>query len=264
MRKHPELQSGKFSATFTFKHTQKLWEEITTELHQIPGAVKDWKQWRKTWQDMRSSTKAKSASIKNHAKQTGGGPVSSQDGAGIKCAICKQFFVLHYNISISLSLSFLWLDINDGECIIGILLQNWSDDLHIYDVSNSEEGESYPTNNNQEITHSVPLSPQNDQCQLETPITATVNNTSHIPVTPTSNSVSIKKGVKRTAAQRYDKSIEQTEKLAEISQEDSKMRKSYYAEKLKLYKMELALKERDVIAKENICTLLEQLTKKDI
>lgn len=47
MQKHPELQSGKFSATFTFKHAQKLWEKATDELHKIPGAVKSWKQWRK-------------------------------------------------------------------------------------------------------------------------------------------------------------------------------------------------------------------------
>ncbi|EFN80913.1 hypothetical protein EAI_11606, partial [Harpegnathos saltator] len=78
MRKHPELHSGKFSATFTFKHAQKLWEKVTAELHEIPGAQKEWKQWRKTWQDMRSSIKAKNILIKNHAKATGGGPASSQ------------------------------------------------------------------------------------------------------------------------------------------------------------------------------------------
>lgn len=92
-----------------------------------------------------------------------------------------------------------------------------------------------------------------------------VNNASHISVTPISKSIAIKKGGKRTSdAQRYDKSIEQTEKLAKILQEDSGIQKSYYAEKLKLYKMELALKERDIITKENICTLLEQLVKKTI
>lgn len=55
MRKHPELQSGKFSAAFTFKHAQKLWERITDELHQIPGAVKNWKQWRKVYTIMTGS-----------------------------------------------------------------------------------------------------------------------------------------------------------------------------------------------------------------
>lgn len=47
MGKHPELQSDKFSATFTFKHAHKLWEEVTEKLHEIPGAIKEWKQWRK-------------------------------------------------------------------------------------------------------------------------------------------------------------------------------------------------------------------------
>lgn len=31
-----------------------------------------------TWQDIRTSTKAKNTLIKKHAKQTGGGPASSQ------------------------------------------------------------------------------------------------------------------------------------------------------------------------------------------
>ncbi|XP_024884669.1 uncharacterized protein DDB_G0288805-like, partial [Temnothorax curvispinosus] len=96
---------------------------------------------------------------------------------------------------------------------------------------------------------------------LETPINV-VNNASHVPVTPISKSITIKGGVKRSASQRYNKSIEQTEKLANISQIDSTIRKSYYKKKLKLYKKELALKERDVIAKENICTLLKQFVKK--
>ncbi|KMQ91027.1 hypothetical protein RF55_9154 [Lasius niger] len=37
-------------------------------------AVKEWKQWRKTWQDYCSKTKAKSSKIKKYAQQTGGGP----------------------------------------------------------------------------------------------------------------------------------------------------------------------------------------------
>lgn len=84
---------------------------------------------------------------------------------------------------------------------------------------------------------------------LETPISV-INNASHISVTLILKSTAIQKGVKRTsAAQRYDKSIEQTEKLAKISQQDSDQRKSYYAEKLKLYKMELERKKKTSLPK---------------
>lgn len=120
--------------------------------------------------------------------------------------------------------------------------------------------DDYYNNNNKKSSTNIKAT------EVQMAITATTNgnhcnNTSHISVIPISNSVS-KKGVKRTAAQRYDKSIEQTEKLTTISQKDYEIRQSYYVKKLKLYERELDLKERDVIAKENICTLLEQFLKK--
>ncbi|KAG5862632.1 hypothetical protein JTB14_004500 [Gonioctena quinquepunctata] len=38
------------------------------------GANKDWKSWRKTWQDIRSRTKSKNSSYQKHKRGTGGGP----------------------------------------------------------------------------------------------------------------------------------------------------------------------------------------------
>lgn len=48
LKNNPDLQTGKFSKTFTFKKAQGLWEEITSTLNSVPnGAKKDWRQWRK-------------------------------------------------------------------------------------------------------------------------------------------------------------------------------------------------------------------------
>lgn len=48
MKENVQLQSGKFSATFTAKDAAKMWMTLAEELHKIPnGAMKDWKQWRK-------------------------------------------------------------------------------------------------------------------------------------------------------------------------------------------------------------------------
>ncbi|XP_071582266.1 uncharacterized protein [Temnothorax nylanderi] len=259
MRKHPELQSGKFSATFNYKHAQKLWEKVTAELHKIPGAQKEWKQWRKTWQDMRSSTKAKNASIKNHAKGTGGGPASSQvlteTDQNVLALMGSTVVEGHKTVQES-NVKFEW--------ITGV------DDSIIFEIDDSEDGENFPIKDkSQEITQcSEPqqsLSSQNYHCSkfednnspkeslnnnndnysdnnnksltkittaLETPINI-VNNASHIPVTPISKSITIKGGVKRSAASQscYNKSIKQTEKLANISQIDSTIRKSYYKKK---------------------------------
>ncbi|XP_018311536.1 formin-J-like, partial [Mycetomoellerius zeteki] len=132
----------------------------------------------------------------------------------------------------------------------------WLDNSNVCNVNNDGDGERFSIIcTNQEITQepipqnslfpqnnysSIPekndaseISLNNDNCtnnikqsstnmktiEVETPTTATIN-TSHISITPTLNSVSIKKGIKRTTAQRYDKSIEQTEKLTTISQKD--------------------------------------------
>ncbi|XP_050516176.1 uncharacterized protein LOC126891040 [Diabrotica virgifera virgifera] len=78
MEQHEELRRGQFTATFTYKKAQQLWEEITTNLNSVPnGQAKDWKKWRKTWQDMKKNATAKNAAIKRHRNMTGGGPTCS-------------------------------------------------------------------------------------------------------------------------------------------------------------------------------------------
>lgn len=178
-------------------------------------------------------------------------------------------------------------------------MQEWCDESEICDIHNGEdENEKLPmTYSDQQITHSSmsqksSSTPKDCICKdyyppkgpsinnnnynnnnkksatnikattLETPITATMINASHFPQTSISNS-NFKTDVKRSSvAQRHHKTIEQAEKFSEISQKDIEMRNLYYTKKLELYEMELKLKERDVIAKENICTLLKQFITK--
>lgn len=55
LEKHPELKSGKFSATFTKKISTKLWMEVATLLNSIPCASKkSHDQWRKVSFDLNS------------------------------------------------------------------------------------------------------------------------------------------------------------------------------------------------------------------
>ncbi|XP_043467553.1 uncharacterized protein LOC122501854 [Leptopilina heterotoma] len=100
--RNPDLQSGKFSNTFTTKDAQKCWEEIATELNKVPGAEKEWKQWRKAWQDMRYAAKAKNSAIKKSAKQTGGGPPTSQiltdTDQNVLSLICSTVLDGHANV----------------------------------------------------------------------------------------------------------------------------------------------------------------------
>ncbi|XP_026756320.1 uncharacterized protein LOC113516142 [Galleria mellonella] len=57
--KHPELISCKVTQEFNYRDSQKLWQTIAHECNTLPGpgARKTWRQWRKTWQDLRSKTK---------------------------------------------------------------------------------------------------------------------------------------------------------------------------------------------------------------
>lgn len=47
MRRNPQLVSGKFTNTYTFKDATKECQEIAQLLNSMPGAQKDWKGWRK-------------------------------------------------------------------------------------------------------------------------------------------------------------------------------------------------------------------------
>ncbi|KAK9675155.1 Myb/SANT-like DNA-binding domain [Popillia japonica] len=78
VREEPDLLIGKLTNTFTYKDSEMKWIEIESKLNAIPGGQKNWKQWRKTWQDMKSRTKSKGAAISRYAKGNGGGPPIKQ------------------------------------------------------------------------------------------------------------------------------------------------------------------------------------------
>ncbi|CAH1171086.1 unnamed protein product [Phaedon cochleariae] len=68
------LLTGKFTGNFTFKEAQEKWKEIASILNSIPGCNKDWKHWRKTWQDIRSKTKKRQVDQTKYTRGIGGGP----------------------------------------------------------------------------------------------------------------------------------------------------------------------------------------------
>lgn len=47
LEQNPELRNGKFTPTFTYKTSQKCWNEIALQLNAVGPVQKDWKQWRK-------------------------------------------------------------------------------------------------------------------------------------------------------------------------------------------------------------------------
>nr|CAI5831383.1 unnamed protein product [Callosobruchus analis] len=47
LNQHPQLYKGKFDNKFTFKEAQQQWTRLAELLNAIPGARKNWIQWRK-------------------------------------------------------------------------------------------------------------------------------------------------------------------------------------------------------------------------
>lgn len=47
LKKNEKLVNGKFSNEFSFKDAEEKWKELAGILNSIPGARKDWKNWRK-------------------------------------------------------------------------------------------------------------------------------------------------------------------------------------------------------------------------
>nr|CAI5842380.1 unnamed protein product [Callosobruchus analis] len=74
LNQHPQLYQGKFDNKFTFKEAQQQWTRLAELLNAIPGARKNWIQWRKTWQDYKGNIKKKAAGIRREQSATGGGP----------------------------------------------------------------------------------------------------------------------------------------------------------------------------------------------
>lgn len=52
IKQHPQLQTGKFTRSFTVSTAHKLWCEAADILNAIPGAKKDWKGWRKVMKSL--------------------------------------------------------------------------------------------------------------------------------------------------------------------------------------------------------------------
>ncbi|KAK9680541.1 Myb/SANT-like DNA-binding domain [Popillia japonica] len=75
LKKNPQLISGKFSSNFSYKDAENLWVELAGVLNSMPDSEKTWKNWRKTWQDLRSRTKTKVSSNRKAMRETGGGPL---------------------------------------------------------------------------------------------------------------------------------------------------------------------------------------------
>nr|CAD7464263.1 unnamed protein product [Timema tahoe] len=74
VERNEDIKRGKLTQQFTAKDAAKLWEDIAKILNACAGASKGWKEWRKTWQDIKTHVKGKAAALSRELGKTGGGP----------------------------------------------------------------------------------------------------------------------------------------------------------------------------------------------
>lgn len=131
-----------------------------------------------------------------------------------------------------------------------IASQNWGETEEDYQIEFMEDDDEALTALTEMDTNLPPQNREIKQKDVIVPVKPMSSDSINTPVKPKITS-------KRTsAAMRYDRSITQTEKLARISELDYEERKSYHHEKLKILRRHLDLMERDVVAKETLCSLL--------
>ncbi|XP_061718778.1 uncharacterized protein LOC133526253 [Cydia pomonella] len=90
--KNPELLSTNIRQGFSYKECQKKWQNIATECNSIAGAKKTWRQWRKTWQDLRSKTKKRNLDAYKQLPATTNNDLTptEQEARGIKDSPTKS------------------------------------------------------------------------------------------------------------------------------------------------------------------------------
>ncbi|XP_054711808.1 uncharacterized protein LOC129221363 [Uloborus diversus] len=72
LENHPELTIGKTTDSFTKADRHRLWQELADTLNKFPGGPrKSNQQWRKTWNDLKCSARAKAIGNKRQHTENG-------------------------------------------------------------------------------------------------------------------------------------------------------------------------------------------------
>lgn len=274
LEKNELLRNKKFTASFTFQDAQKMWKELTSELNAIPGgAQKDWKTWRKTWQDWKSNTKVKAAQEKRSARETGGGrPVTilKESDSAVLRLISKV--ALEGDSEVMESPAFFEF----GDDFEYVDMGNFSSNSDRAIVETSKCISTTPSNTKVRANSTVipTYSPNPDRADVEssenitkTPSTTKVRTeTTMTTDVPTPSKVASEKpltGNKKRLMKkqiRFHETTKFTNKIADVSEQDMISRREYYAAKLKLLERDVVAKERIALACDDALKLLHNFT----
>ncbi|CAH0560397.1 unnamed protein product [Brassicogethes aeneus] len=233
IKNQPNLQSGKFTSTFTKKCGQNLWEKVILTLNIPDGPKKNWIQWHMA--GTKKNAKAKNSNIRRHAGATGGGPAINSKLTDTEYEIVNTMIVptvIEGNNNIF-----------ESSIVFGF------DELPL--TQDQPLLEEQPVTKEQPLTEKQDniLNEEIDEVEMEFEVPREELKSANIskhglkrPLKPTAATQST--SCRMTKSRRLENSLTLTKKFIGISKEKKENVENYYDQKLKLMKMKLELQQK--------------------
>nr|XP_012235043.1 PREDICTED: uncharacterized protein LOC105679549 isoform X1 [Linepithema humile] len=243
MEENPRLISGKFFADFTYKDATILWQKITNILNSCNGVSKDWKSWRKCWQDLRSRSKMKQSKINAEQRKTGGGSESHLKLSPIEEATLNLISPICIDGH---------TEIKESEVQIQTETDEINVDTHNIEMEYVEQDFEDIIQTTEHNASSVNM--KNAETEDNDKENTYTNNDAGNSNNGNDDLCTIIRKKKRKSHSEEVQSTQQSQNLTNIAQKTFEIQNSYYEKKLVLKKQELQLKERFIIAAERCNT----------
>ncbi|KAK4884227.1 hypothetical protein RN001_000498 [Aquatica leii] len=212
MKSKPQLISGKFLSSFTYKDAENEWQLIADSLNCMLGGQKDWKGWRKAWQDFYSRTKVKLAKNRKEAQATSGGVPHLSTMTDVEediLDIIKKILVEGHNVP---------------ETVTGFTFTTVSA-------------------NSQHTQNELPL--EAAQCPNEAVVVVQEDKTSNTPSTATKGNNKPKKQMPKKSQTLYNSATAAMD-FKEHLKHKNKVKEEYYKKKIALLEEGVRLKAKNV------------------
>ncbi|KAK4882369.1 hypothetical protein RN001_005688 [Aquatica leii] len=225
MKSKPQLISGKFSFSFTYKDVENEWQLIADSLDSMPGGQKDWKGWRKAWQDFRSRTKVKLAKNRKEAQATGGGVPHLSTMTDVILDVIKKISVEGHNVP---------------EWATGFTFSN-APSVSLYTNPDNVISKATVFANSQHTQNELPL--EAAQCSNEAVVVVQEDKTSNTPSIATKGNNKPKKQMPKKSQTLYNSATAAMD-FKEHSKHKNKVKEEYYKKKIVLLEEGVRLKAK--------------------
>ncbi|KAK4887353.1 hypothetical protein RN001_003624 [Aquatica leii] len=244
MKSKPQLISGKFSSSFTYKDAENEWQLKADSLNSMPEGQKDWKGWRKAWQDFRSRTKVKLTKNRKEAQSTGGGVPHLSTMTDVEediLDVIKKISVEGHNVP---------------ESATGFTFSN-APSVSLYTNPDNVISKTTVSANSQHTQIELPL--EAAQCPNEAVVVVQEDKTSNTPSIATKGNNKPKKQMPKKSQTLYNSATAAMD-FKEYLKHKHKVKEEYYKEKIAFLEEGVRLKAKKDIYNILIIFFLQYVT----